>query len=64
MLKFFTIFLLISSLSAEPIKVFILAGQSNMQGQGVEEVREIGGLLIISVWFTILAYVKKRKIRT
>ena len=35
MLKFFTIFLLISSLSAEPIKVFILAGQSNMQGQGV-----------------------------
>ena len=39
-------------------------GSFNMQGQGVEEVREIGGLLIIAVWFTILAYVKKRKIRT
>ena len=33
----------------------------NMQGQGVEEIREAGGLLIIAVWFTILAYLKKRE---
>ena len=33
----------------------------NMEGQGVEEIREVGGLLIIAVWFTILAYVKERR---
>ena len=33
----------------------------NMQGQGVEEVREAGGLLIIASWFTILVCLNKRE---
>ena len=33
----------------------------NMQGQGVEEVREAGGLLIIAGWLTILVCLKKRE---
>ena len=32
----------------------------NMPGRGVEEIREVSGLLIIAIWFTILTYVTKR----
>jgi len=37
-------------------------GSFNMQGRGVEEIREAGGLLIIAAWFTILACLKKREL--
>ena len=33
----------------------------NMQGEGVEEIREVGGLLIITIWFSILIYMSNRE---
>lgn len=60
-------FLYVAASASGLVSVFILLGIEgidwrgvfgalNMEGEGVEEIREVGGLLIIALWLSILAW--------